>query len=223
MCGRFVLMTPSKSLAAHFCVSEEPSLEPHYNIAPSQRIAAVRFDPGKPGREVVLLKWGLVPSWAKDLTIGSRLINARSETVADKPVFRSAFRRRRCLIPADGFYEWKKLEGGKRPYFLSMANARVFAFAGLWEHRSDPNGESIESCCILTTDANELVTPIHDRMPVILPESDYDRWLDPSVNRPELLMGLLRPYPAEAMAAYPVGTKVNRAEYDGPELIEPVR
>src|SRR5262249_19686163 len=155
-------------------------------------------------RELAMLKWGLIPSWAKDAAIGYRMINARADTVAQKPSYRSAFRRRRCLLVADGFYEWQKTNDKKQPFFIGMKDESPFAFAGLWEHWENPEGEPIESCTIITTEANDLVKEIHDRMPVILPPKNYPVWLDPEVQDPEKLQKLLAQYPAKEMRAYPV-------------------
>jgi putative SOS response-associated peptidase YedK len=165
------------------------------------------------------MHWGLVPSWAKDRWAGSRMINARAETIAQKPAYRAAFRRRRCLVLADGFYEWQRLDGKKRPYFIHLRSDRPFAFAGLWEHWQGPE-EELQSCALVTTEANDLMRPIHDRMPVILPEADYARWLDPSLDEPESLLPLLRSYPSEAMAAYRVSTYVNSPTHDAPACVE---
>ncbi|MGO9567986.1 MAG: SOS response-associated peptidase, partial [Desulfomonilaceae bacterium] len=222
MCGRFVLMTVGRDIAEHFQLSEEPELEPRYNIAPTQIVAVVRLDPETTHWQLRLAKWGLVPFWAKDPSIGSRLINARAESAADKPAFRAAFKHRRCLVPADGFYEWERAKKNRQPYFFGAADKRPFAFAGLWEHWEGPDGAVIESCTVLTTDSNELLQPIHDRMPVILKVEDYDRWLDPTVKKVELLQHLLKPYPSEEMIGYPVTSKVNKAAYEGPDCIKPV-
>ena len=180
MCGRFTLFEPDKVLAKEFGVSDFPPRSPRYNIAPSQPIAAVRAVPAGSGRELALLRWGLIPSWSKDPAIGNRLINARAETAKEKPSFRNAFRRHRCLIPASGFYEWLRWERGKQPYFVRMRDGHPFAFAGLWDRWESPDKGVIETCTILTTAANDVLAPIHDRMPVILPPREYDRWLDPS-------------------------------------------
>lgn len=222
MCGRFALITPGEVLAEQFQLSEVPALAPRYNIAPTQPIAAVRLAREGIARELVLLRWGLIPSWAKDPGVGSRLINARSETVAEKPSFRSAFKSRRCLVPADGFYEWQRQERGRQPFFIRMREGTPFAIAGLWEHWQGPEGEVIESCTLLTTAANEVMRPLHDRMPVILNPKDYDLWLDPDVQKREALSPLLRPYTAEAMVAYPVRPVVNSPANDSPLCIEPL-
>jgi putative SOS response-associated peptidase YedK len=221
MCGRFVLMTPGRDLAERFHLEEIPDLQPRYNIAPTQMVAVIRLDRDTLQRRLVLVKWGLVPFWAKDASIGQKMINARAETAAEKPAFRSAFKSRRCLVPADGYYEWKKRKGGqKQPYLARNADESPFAFAGLWERWQAPEEEVIESCTILTTDANDLTQPIHDRMPVILHPKDYGLWLDPEVKGPALLKPVLQPYPSEEMIVQPVSLKVNRATYDAPDCIE---
>jgi putative SOS response-associated peptidase YedK len=224
MCGRFTLRTPLARVAELFeldstgdWVSRQP---PRFNVAPSQTVAAIRWNPERHARELVPLAWGLVPHWADDPAIGNRMINARAETVSGKPSFRDAFRRRRCLIPADGFYEWQKRGRSKQPYFIRLKEEQPFAFAGLWD-RWDKLGEPIESCTIITTDANELVKPLHDRMPVMLDRDEAGRWLAAESAEPEALQSLLRPFPAELMVAYPVSTVVNSPRYDGPECIEP--
>jgi putative SOS response-associated peptidase YedK len=222
VCGRFVLMTVGRDIAEHFQLSEEPELGPRYNIAPTQIVAVVRLDAETTRRELRLVKWGLIPFWAKDASIGARLINARAESVAEKPAFRTAFKHRRCLVPADGFYEWKKLEARRQPYFFGSADKKPLAFAGLWESWKGPDGDVVESCTILTTDSNELLAPIHDRMPVILKVEDYELWLDPAVHKPEVLQPLLKPYPSEEMTGHPVSPKVNKAAYEGADCIKPV-
>jgi putative SOS response-associated peptidase YedK len=221
MCGRFVLMTLAKALAEHFQLREEPVPAPRYNIAPTQMIAVVYCPNVRSARELKMFRWGLVPFWAKDPSIGVKLINARGETVAEKPAFRSSFKNRRCLIPADGFYEWKRVERRKQPYLFCMADRRPFAFAGLWDRWEGPDGSVIESVTVITVGANELLLPIHDRMPAILSEQDYDLWLDTSVKKPEVLQPLLKPYPAGEMTGFPVSAKVNRSDYDGPDLVAP--
>ncbi len=223
MCGRFTLFDTAASLAEAFEVAEVPSLSPRYNIAPSQAVAAVRIPPSGGAREVVLLRWGLIPSWAKDPSFGDRMINARAETAAGKPAFRSAIRRRRCLVPASGFYEWKRTNGRKQPYYIRRPDGKPFAFAGLWESWEGPGQAAVESCTILTTSANELLLPIHDRMPVIVSPADYDLWLSPEVRDPEELARLFRPCPPEEVTAFPVGTAVNNPKTDSPQLIEPLR
>lgn len=220
MCGRFVLMTLGRDLAQRFELAQDPALEARYNIAPTQPIAVIRrVESDNGSRRIDLLRWGLVPFWAKEPFSGPPLINARSETAAKKPAFRSAYRYRRCLIPADGFYEWKRASGNKQPYFVSMADGMVLAFAGLWEHWENPGGGILESCSILTTDANELVREIHDRMPAILDPQDYGVWLDPTIESADALQDLLRPYSSQAMTMRPVTRKVNKASYDAPDCL----
>lgn len=221
MCGRFALFSPEEILAAMVGVAGAGFPAPSYNIAPSRAIAAVRIAPEGPAkRELARLRWGLVPSWAKDPAVGYRMINARAETAPDKPAFRSAFRRRRCLVPADGFYEWRKTGGRKQPYYVRMADGKPFAFAGLWERWEGPDGE-VASCAILTTGPNDLLAPIHDRMPVILSPGDFDPWLDPETSDPATLLPLMRPYPPGAMVAFPVRALVNNPAADDPRCIEP--
>jgi putative SOS response-associated peptidase YedK len=219
VCGRYTLRNPRKALDAILDLPQLPFLEPRYNIAPSQAIAVIRFLPGQAQREAVLVRWGLIPSWASDPAIGHRMINARSETAATKPAFRSAFRQRRCLAPADGFYEWKAMGGKKQPYLIRVGEDQPFAFAGLWE-KWEFDGQTIESCTILTTEANDAIRTLHERMPVILAREDHGLWLDPAVKDPALLQPLLRPYSAELMNFYPVSTLVNSPRVDQPECAE---
>ncbi|MGB6065235.1 MAG: SOS response-associated peptidase [Desulfomonilaceae bacterium] len=220
MCGRFVLLTLGKELAERFHLEEVPDLGPRYNIAPTQMVAIVRQENETGRRQLNFVKLGLIPFWAKDPSIGHRLINARGESAAEKPAFRSAFKYRRCLVLADGFYQWKKGKVGKQPYLFKMSDSSPFAFAGLWERWKGSEDEIIESCTLLTTDANELMEPIHDRMPVILHPRNYDLWLDTEVKEPRILNPLLRPYPSNEMVVIPVNPKVNKATYDGPDCIE---
>ena len=217
MCGRFTLFQPAEAITAVFQLAEVPNLEPRYNIAPTQLVPTVLHASKAQGtqsleqneRQFQLLRWGLIPSWAKDTKMGARLINARAETVGEKPSFRSAFRHRRCLVVADGFYEWQRQENKKQPFYFRLQNDQPFAFAGLWERWKSPDGEEIQSCTILTTEANDLLRSIHNRMPVILDPQDYDLWLDPTVQKPEPLQQLLCPYQSEAMTSYAVSTQVN--------------
>ena len=222
MCGRFTLFEPDKVLAKEFGVSAFAPRSPRYNIAPSQPVTAVRVTPTGSGREIVLLRWGLIPSWSKDPAIGNRLINARAETAQEKPSFRNAFKRHRCLIPTNGFYEWQRLERGKQPYFVRMRDDRLFAFAGLWDRWESPDKDVIETCTILTTTSNAVLAPIHDRMPVILPPGEYARWLDPSLKDTDSLTPLLVPFPPEEMLAYPVNPRVNTPSTDDKECIAPL-
>ena len=219
MCGRYTLTTPVEKLAEEFGFDDSSvELPPSYNVAPTQGVAAVLEEDGR--RRLEVLRWGLIPPWANDPQIGSRMINARAETAPEKPSFRRAFRERRCLIPADGFYEWKRMNGGKQPYYIHMREGRPFAFAGLWESWKDDGGPEIRSCTILTTKPNTLAGEIHDRMPVILPTGAYDVWLDPEADRDELY-GLLAPYPEDEMDAYPVSRFVNSPSNNDPRCIEP--
>jgi len=234
MCGRFTLTTTSKAVADAFAVGDVKAASlrewaPHYNIAPTQTVLAVReaaraaADHETParGRELVEMRWGLIPSWAKDESIGSRLINARAETLVDKPSFRAAFRRHRCLVAADGFYEWQRRGSAKQPYWIHFRDRRVFAFAALWERWRDPYGDDVESCTLITTSANALMQPIHERMPVVLAPEHYDRWLDPSNQDPLALAPLLAPHPTPAMEATAVSTHVNNPRNDDPRCIQP--
>lgn len=219
MCGRYTLRTPVDSLVERLKIDEYPSsILPSYNIAPTQEVAAVVEEDEE--RKLELFRWGLIPSWAKDPEIGSRMINARGETVSEKPSFRKAFKARRCLILADGFYEWQKIDSGKQPYHVRMKDASPFAFAGLWEIWNG-DGDEVRTCAIITTEANDLMSEIHHRMPVILHPEDYEMWLDPSFEEKEPLSALLKPYPDEAMEAYPVSRRVNRPTNDEPGCIEP--
>ena len=219
MCGRFTQFSERKELTRLFSFNadEVPDLLPRYNIAPTQLVAVVRQDDGQ--RVIKPLRWGLVPSWATDTRIAYSLVNARSETVATKPAFRSAFKSRRCLVPTTGFYEWLATGAKKKlPMPMRMIDGQPFALAGLWERWTDPEGVVIESCTIITTEANELIRPIHDRMPVILAPEDYGTWLDPKTP-PEQLQALLRPYQAEAMVAAPVGSYVSNPRNERPQCL----
>ena len=225
MCGRFSLNQTGDDLAAAFHLKAVPPVAPRYNIAPTQPVAAAVATADHPEPYFELLRWGLIPSWAKDPAIGNRLINARAETVSEKPSFRAAFKRRRCLIMADGFYEWQQRASRKtkQPHYIFLKGHQPFAFAGLWEHWSDPvSGGELQTCTILTTAPNELMEPIHNRMPVILPTADYAAWLDPSYDQPQTLQAMLRPYAAAAMERYPVSTLVNKPQHDLPACLEPL-
>jgi putative SOS response-associated peptidase YedK len=218
MCGRYTLRTSVDTLTERFEIDDTPSsIAASYNVAPTQEVATVLVEDGK--RKLEMLHWGLIPSWADDPSIGNRMINARAETVAEKPSYRKAFQERRCLILADGFYEWQKTDSGKQPYYIRMEDESPFAFAGLWE--SWRNGREIRSCTIITTAPNELAASIHNRMPVILHPEDYEMWLDPDFEEREPLTSLLKPFPAEAMEAYPVSRRVNKPANNDPRVIEP--
>jgi len=222
MCGRYSITTPVEAMRGLFGFAGPGlNLQPRYNAAPTQVLPVVRRVADGDDRELVLLRWGLVPSWAKDIKIAARLINARAETVAEKPSYRTAFRRRRCLVPADGFYEWKKAGGGnKQPFRIRLPDGGPFAFAGLWERWQPEGGEAVESFTIVTTEAALGIRDIHARMPVILPPADYRPWLDPAAT-PDGLGALLRPYEA-ALEADPVSTAVNSVRNDTPDCLEPV-
>jgi putative SOS response-associated peptidase YedK len=217
MCGRFAQKTSSSKLAKKLKVEAVPPLIERYNVAPAQAVLAVRE--GGDTREATFLKWGLVPRWAKEPAIGNKLINARAETVTEKPSFREAFARRRCLVPMSGFYEWSRRGDRKRPFYFHMRDGEPFAVAGLWDV-FEGDGGPLETCTLLTTGANELLAGYHDRMPVILRPEDYDLWLDLGVKRADLLMPLLRPYAAEEMSAYEVSPVVNNPSHDSPRCVE---
>jgi putative SOS response-associated peptidase YedK len=217
MCGRFAFYSPSEATAALFGVNDSLEVEPRYNIAPTQYIAAIRHGENET-RELTMLRWGLIPSWAKDPAIGNRMINARAETVAEKPSYRVAYRRRRCLVLADGFYEWHTEAAGTVPYYFSRASGQPFAFAGLWESwQSKTSDDSIQSATLITTAANEFTQPLHNRMPVVLDPEAADRWL---AGDDELIDEVAKSGPR--MRAWPVDRRVNNARNEGAELIEPV-
>ncbi len=217
MCGRFALFSTEEALAAAFGLEAMPELAGRYNISPSQEILTVRVEQGRMVAEQ--LRWGLVPFWAKDPAIGQRMINARAETVADKPSFRQALRRRRCLIPADGFFEWKKAaDGGKQPWYISAADSHLLAFAGLWEAWQDPDGDLLRTCTIITATANDLMRDLHHRMPVLVAHSDYGTWLNPEASVAET-DSLIAMQPHTRLQAWPVSHRVNNPVNDEPELI----
>lgn len=227
MCGRFVSRAKMPAVKKEFAVTlvsgtDANVSEARYNIAPTQMIAAVIDNERE--RELTEFKWGLVPHWAKDDSIGARMINARSETLIEKPSFREAFKKRRCIIPASGFYEWAHTGGkGKQPFYFYLKDANVFGFAGLWETWADrETGEALETCTIITTAANQVLKPVHDRMPVILQRNDYDLWLDQSVKDTDRLQNLLVPYPADRMDSHAVGKSVNSPLSNSEELIAPL-
>jgi len=218
MCGRFSLATGVDVLRGLFEVEgEAPELAPRWNVAPTQPVAVVVVTNEGP-RALRLMRWGLVPSWAKDPAIGNRMINARAETLADKPSFRDALRRRRCLVVADGFYEWKKEGTRKTPLWIHPVDGGVLAFAGLWDRWTSPDGEVVESCTIVTCKANALIGAFHERMPVILPPGGWDLWLDPEPRDPRGLLDLLVPCPPERLAVRDASPRVNSPANEGPEL-----
>lgn len=221
MCGRYILTLTGQALADAFELDDAPAHTPRYNVAPTQTVPVIRAtEEGR--RACVLQRWGLVPFWADDPAIGNRLINARAETAAGKPAFRAAFRHRRCLVPADGFFEWHKEGGGKQPYLVRFSDGRPFAFAGLWERWSSSGETPLETFTILTTSPNQLVQPLHDRMPVILPPNHYDRWLGLAEPTSGDLQDLLGPYPHGEMEARRVSRRVSSPTNDDPAVLDPV-
>jgi putative SOS response-associated peptidase YedK len=222
MCGRFTLLATPILLREQFHPEDSLPQLPRFNVAPTQEVAAIRLDTPTERREMVRLRWGLIPSWAKDSKIGNSLINARGETVAEKPSFRFALKSRRCLILADGFFEWRNQDGKKQPFYFRLADHSTFAFAGLWERWSKGENGVVESCTIITTEANDLVRPVHERTPVILLSRDYDTWLHHRVLGPDALQSLFRPYPADQMTATAVSMRVNSPRHDDAGCIEAV-
>ena len=222
MCGRFTRKENFQHLAELLGLKVVPPLKPRFNIAPSQLVACVRTNPESGQRECTELKWGLVPSWAKDPSIGNKLINARGETVAEKPAFRKAFKQQRCLVLADGFYEWKQEGKTKQPYYVRFKDQRPFAFAGLWERWEKDEADPLETCTLITTGPNSVMEPIHHRMPVILASKDFANWLNSSLQAIERVNALLRPCPPEEMEAYPVSQLVNNPRNDRPECVIPI-
>ncbi len=226
MCGRYSLDATPEELAHVFNLSlpeVERIFEPRYNIAPTDRVLAVREKPMVPRRELVSLRWGLIPHWARESDWGARTINARAESVRTKPAFRDPFRERRCLVVATGFYEWQKSAGGKQPYLIHREDRQPLAFAGLWDRWVGGAEDVVESCTIITTHANETVRPIHDRMPVILPPEDHDEWLDLSLRDTSRLQALLESAVVPALKAHPVSTLVNKIANDVPECVQPIQ
>jgi putative SOS response-associated peptidase YedK len=218
MCGRFNLRTNPRAVATLFGLPTVPELAPRYNIAPSQPVAVVGLKPGGQARGLAMMKWGLVPRWAKS-DDGPKPINARAESLLQRPTFRDSFRQRRCLVPASGFYEWQKTGGRKQPFHIRRRDGAPLAFAGLWDRWEGPDGPLL-TCCIVTTAANDLVKTLHDRMPAIIGSEDYGHWLDPAA-RPDELLPLLHPCPGDVLEAVPVGAAVNNPRNDGPECLEP--
>jgi putative SOS response-associated peptidase YedK len=222
MCGRFCLTANPEELEEIFAGFTFPEqFAPRFNIAPTQPVLAI---PNDARNAADFLLWGLIPSWSKDPSIASKLINARGETIAEKPSFRGGFKYKRCLILADGFYEWQAQPGTKTktPYFIHMKDRKPFAFAGLWDEWQSPDGGALRTCTIITTEPNDLMKPLHNRMPVILHQKDYADWLDAAPRTPDSLLHLIRSYPADEMAAYPVSTMVNSPGNDRAELIQPL-
>ncbi len=225
MCGRFVISKFPDDVARSFATTGPvPNSRPRYNVAPTDQVAVVRFNPETKQRTLDTLRWGFVPLWAKDVKIGATMINAKAETVAEKPAFREAFKSRRCLIPADGFYEWAKLDAKtKQPYAIVMKDRSLFGFAGLWERWKDKaSGEVVRSFTIITTTSNEVCAPIHDRMPVIVDPANYGKWLGEEPTDPMRLLMILKPSPAEQMERYGVGAAVGNVKNDEPGLLVPI-
>lgn len=219
MCGRYNLISDADAVVDFFKTANRLDIQPRYNIAPSQDAPVVRAN--ESGRELALMRWGLVPHWAKDRKFSYHTINARAETVASKPAFREPFRHHRCLVPATGFYEWKSLVDGKQPFNIRIGEGKLFAFAGLWDHWDKGAEPPLDSFSIIVTDANEAIKPLHERMPVILHPHAYDLWLDPAIQDPARLQPLLRPCPAGWVNAYPVSRRVNSPANDDPACLEP--
>jgi putative SOS response-associated peptidase YedK len=223
MCGRYRLSRRKQLVEEYFDASSDAmEWTPRYNIAPTQAVPVIRQNPKEPRRELSLMRWGLIPSWAKDSSIAAQMINARSETAATKPAFRDPLASRRCLVPVDGFYEWKRSGKTKQPYCFEVNDGELFAFAGLWDRWKDPSGEWIKSCSILTTTPNAVTSGVHDRMPVILDRAEYDLWLDPGMTNVEAMSDMLKPYDARIMRCYPVSNRINHVANDDAECSTPV-
>ncbi len=221
MCGRYALTTPASVLARVFQLTLDFDVTPRYNVAPTQEVIVVR--PGGKSRSLATMRWGLIPSWAKDASIGNRMINARAETVAEKPAFRTALKRRRCIIPASGFFEWQKIDAKrKQPFYLERADGEPLALAGLWESWTDPEGNTVESFTIITTESNEQVSKVHDRMPVILEPESFAAWLDPENQDVTAIQSLLKPAAEGILTMRPVSTLVNKPANDLPEVLRPL-
>ncbi len=215
MCGRYRLSRRKQLVEEYFdSASDEPEWTPRYNIAPTQTVPVIRQNPTQPRRELSLMRWGLIPSWAKDMSGAAMMINARSETAATKPAFRDPLTSRRCLIPADGFYEWQRAGKAKQPYCFEVNDGGLFAFAGLWDRWKDPTGQWIKSCSILTTTPNAVTSAVHDRMPVIIATDDYDQWLDPGMTNVKAVSGMLKPYDPRQMRSYPISSRINYVAND---------
>ena len=223
MCGRYRLSRRKQIIEGHFdSVSGEEDWSPRYNVAPTQPVPIIRQNPKEPRRDLSLVRWGLIPSWAKDASGSAAMINARAESAAIKPAFRDALKLRRCLIPADGFYEWSRVGKTKQPYCFEVNDGELFAFAGLWQRWKDPSANWIKSCSILTTTPNAVTAQVHDRMPVILHPDKYDLWLDPGFTNVTAVSEMLKPYDARLMRSFPVSTRINHAANDDPECAKPL-
>ena len=223
MCGRYRLSRRKQLVDEYFhSVSEAEDWSPRYNVAPTQSVPVIRQNPKEPVRQLSLMRWGLIPSWATDPSVGVRMINARSETANVKPAFRDALKSRRCLIPADAFYEWSRVGKAKQPYCFEVNEGELFAFAGIWDRWRDPGGHTVETCSILTTTPNTLTSAVHDRMPVIIDPDAYDLWLDPGMKDVGAASELVKPYDSRLMRCYPVSTRVNHVANDDEECSAPV-
>jgi putative SOS response-associated peptidase YedK len=223
MCGRYRLSRRKQLVEEYFDTeSDEPEWTPRYNIAPSQPVPVIRQNPKEPRRALSLMRWGLIPSWAKDASVAARMINARSETAGMKPAFRDPLTNRRCLIPADGFYEWSRTGKVKQPYCFEVNDGELFAFAGIWDRWKDPSGSWVKTCSILTTTPNAVTSAIHDRMPVILDPACYDPWLDPGLRDLSVVSDMLKPYDSQVMRCYPISTRINHVANDDEECSAPV-
>jgi putative SOS response-associated peptidase YedK len=224
VCNRYRLIHSKQYLTERFQASDDSGMEDHprYNIAPTQQVLIVRKEQGEKVRHLTTMRWGLIPFWAKDMSIGNKTLNARSETVTTTPAFRESILKKRCLIPADGFYEWRKMGSVKQPYCFEVGEGEVFALAGLWDEWTSPDGEVIESCTILTTGPNSIVEDLHDRMPVIVPQEKYELWLDPDVTDFCAIRDILKPYEATSMRRHPVSTRLNNSKNDNAESAVPV-
>jgi len=222
MCGRYRLSRRKQIIAEHFDAPFDDDWIPRYNIAPTQPVPVIRQHPKEPKRVLSLMRWGLIPSWAKDMSASGSMINARSETAATKPAFRDPMKSRRCLVPADGFYEWRRSGAAKQPFCFEVNDGELFAFAGLWDGWKDPGGHWIKSCSILTTTPNAITSQVHDRMPVILSKADYDVWLDPGMTNVDAISELLKPLDACLMRLYLVSSRINRVQNDDEECSRPM-
>lgn len=224
MCGRYKLTVPFREIVRLYNLTNSVNLRPRYNIAPTQDVLAIIYDGATKQRPGEMFRWGLVPFWAKDIKIGYHLINAKAETITERPAYREAFKTRRCIIPADAFYEWQETgKSLKQPYAIVMKDRSVFGFAGLWEKWTDEaSGEVIRSCTIITTEPNALCAPIHNRMPVILDPANYAKWLGEQPASNDALQAMLKPFPAERMACFKIGTRIGNVKYDEASLAEPL-
>jgi putative SOS response-associated peptidase YedK len=215
MCGRYRLSRRKQIIEEYFGSAPwDDEWNPRYNIAPTQFVPVIRQHPKEPVRQITTMRWGLIPNWARDASIASSTINAKSETVAEKPAFRDPFKYRRCLIPADAFYEWKRIGTSKQPFCFEVNGGELFAFAGLWDGWKNPEAQWVKTCSILTTTPNAVTATVHDRMPVILQQDNYDLWLDPGMNDAQVVSELLKPYDAKSMRSYPISTRINHVAND---------